>query len=64
MEIYSDEMHKLFDGLGIESNLYRERRPVRVQTQVRPLTQKQRDQVERLSTERGYRMFVAERMGP
>ena len=63
MQVYSDEMHKLFDGLGIESNLYQERKPVRVQTQVRRLTRQERQRVEEVSTERGYRRFEAERRG-
>ncbi len=58
---YSAEIKELLTACDVEPDIYR-RKPIRVSTRIRPLTAKQRRQVERLSTERGYRRFVAEMM--
>jgi len=56
---YISQIKKLFDVCDVDSTIY-ERKPVKVQGNIRRLTLKQRRQVERLSTERGYRRFVAD----
>lgn len=58
---YVAEIKALFNVCDIDSTIYT-RKPVRVPGKIHPLTVKQRKQVERLSTERGYRRFVAEMM--
>ncbi len=58
---YVSEMKELLDVCDAEPTIYM-RKPVRVPGTIRPLTMKQRRQVERLSRERGYRRFVAEMM--
>lgn len=59
---YVSEIKELLNVCDAESTIYT-RKPVRVPGHtIRPLTLKQRRQVERLSTERGYRRFVAEMM--
>ena len=46
---------------GCEANIYK-RKPTKSEGQPTALTLKQRRQVDRLSTERGYRRFTADRM--
>jgi hypothetical protein len=58
---YVSEIKELLNVCDADSTIYT-RKPVRVPGTVRPLTVKQRRQVERLSRERGYRRFVAEMM--
>ncbi len=58
---YVSEIKELLDVCDVDSSIYT-RKPVRVPGKINPLTVKQRRQVERLSTERGYRRFVAEMM--
>jgi hypothetical protein len=58
---YVAEMKELLNVCDADSTIYT-RKPIRVPGNVRPLTVKQRRQVERLSRERGYRRFVAEMM--
>ena len=60
---YSKEMYEFLEACGCASDIYT-RKPVRIPgATIRPLTRAQRNQVERLSTERGYRRFTAELMG-
>ena len=58
---YVAEMKELMTVCDADSTIYT-RKPVRVPGSIRPLTVKQRRQVDRLSRERGYRRFVAEMM--
>ncbi len=58
---YVSEIKELLNVCDVDSTIYT-RKPVRVPGKINPLTVKQRRQVERLSTERGYRRFVAEMM--
>ena len=58
---YVSEIKELLNVCDANSTIYT-RKPVRVPGHVRPLTMKQRRQVDRLSRERGYRRFVAEMM--
>jgi hypothetical protein len=58
---YISAIKELLTVCDADSTIYT-RKPVRVQGNVRPLTVKQRRQVDRLSRERGYRRFVAEMM--
>jgi ClpP class serine protease len=59
---YVAEIKELLNVCDANTTIYT-RKPVRVAgNTIRPLTMKQRRQVERLSTERGYRRFVAEMM--
>ena len=58
---YVAEMKELLNVCDADSTIYT-RKPVRVPGKIRPLTVKQRRQVDRLSRERGYRRFVAEMM--
>jgi hypothetical protein len=59
--IYISEVKELLTACDVRSTIY-ERKPTRAVGIIRPLTRRQREEVERLSTERGYRPFVAERM--
>ncbi len=56
---YIAEIKELLNVCEADSTIYM-RKPVKVEGRIRPLTMKQRRQVERLSTERGYRRFVAD----
>ncbi len=56
---YIAEIKELLTACEADSTIYK-RKPVKVEGRIRPLTLKQRRQVERLSTERGYRRFVAD----
>ena len=56
---YSAEIKELLTVCDVDSTIYT-RKPVRVTSKIRPLTLRQRRQVEKLSRERGYRRFVAE----
>jgi hypothetical protein len=58
---YVSEIKELLSVCDADSTIYT-RKPVRIPGSIRPLTAKQRRQVERLSSERGYRRFVAEMM--
>jgi len=58
---YVSEIRELLSICDVDSTIYA-RKPVRVPGKINPLTVKQRRQVERLSTERGYRRFTAEMM--
>lgn len=58
---YVSEIKELLNVCDADSTIYT-RKPVRVPGKINPLTIKQRRQVERLSTERGYRRFTAEMM--
>jgi len=57
---YVAEIRKLLNVCEVDSTIYEERKPVKVQAKVHPLTLAQRQQVERLSKERGYRRFVVD----
>jgi hypothetical protein len=59
---YISEVRELLTACDVRSTIY-ERKPTRASGTIRPLTDWQRRQVERLSIERGYRRFVADRMG-
>ena len=61
MTTYISEIKELLTVCDVNSTIYK-RKPVRICSVIRPLTMKQRREVERLSTERGYRRFVAERV--
>ena len=58
---YVSEIKALLNVCDADSTIY-SRKPIRVSGKIRPLTTRQRRQVERLSRERGYRRFVAEMM--
>jgi hypothetical protein len=58
---YISEIKELLTTCEAQSTIYR-RKAVRACGEIRPLTLKQRRQVDKLSTERGYRRFVAEMM--
>jgi starvation-inducible outer membrane lipoprotein len=58
---YSAEIKELLAACEVETSIY-QRKAVRAGGKVSRLTAKQRRQVEELSTERGYRRFIAERM--
>jgi len=58
---YVSQIKELLTVCDADSTIYT-RKPVRVPGSIRPLTVKQRRQVEQLSRERGYRRFVAEMM--
>jgi len=58
---YTAEIKELFAVCDVNSTIYT-RKPVKAYGKIRPLTLRQRRQVEKLSTERGYRRFVAEMM--
>jgi hypothetical protein len=58
---YISEIKELLTACEAQSTIYR-RKAVRAGGEIRPLTIKQRRQVDKLSTERGYRRFVAEMM--
>ena len=58
---YVAEIKELLNVCDASPTIYT-RKPVRVPGSVRPLTVKQRRQVDRVSRERGYRRFVAEMM--
>lgn len=59
---YVSEIKELMNVCDVESTIYAARKPVRANGKIRPLTLEQRREVEKLSTERGYRRFVAEMM--
>jgi hypothetical protein len=59
---YISEIKELLSACEVDSTIY-QRKPVRVHGTIRPLTRRQRLEVEKLSIERGYRRFVADRMG-
>jgi hypothetical protein len=59
---YIQEVKELLDACGCQATIYRKQKAVRPAGQVKPLTAAERRQVDRLSTERGYRRFTAERM--
>ncbi len=61
MTTYASEIKELLEACEVQSDIYM-RKAVRASGRIRPLTVKQRRQVEKLSTERGYRRFTAERM--
>ncbi len=61
METYYLEMKRLLNVCDADSTIY-SRKPVKVPGKILPLTTAQRRQVDRLSTERGYRRFVADLM--
>ncbi len=56
---YVSEIRKLLNVCDVDSTIY-ERKPVKAPGKIRPLTLEQRQQVERLSRERGYRRFVVD----
>ena len=58
---YISEVKELLTACDVRSTIY-ERKPTRASGTIRPLTARQRRVVEKLSIERGYRRFVAERM--
>jgi hypothetical protein len=58
---YISEIKELLTVCDANVTIYR-RKPVKAQGKIRPLTLKQREEVERLSTERGYRRFIADMM--
>ena len=58
---YIAEVRELLAACDVRSTIY-ERKPTRANGTIRPLTASQRKEVERLSRERGYRPFLAERM--
>lgn len=62
MTTYTSEIRELLTACDVEPTIYSTRKAVRACGRVRPLTLEQRQQVERLSRERGYRRFVAEMM--
>lgn len=55
---YSDEIKSLLAAIGYEPRIY-SHEPTRETCRLRPLTARQRHQVDALSRERGYRRFVA-----
>ncbi|NLT66958.1 MAG: hypothetical protein GXX84_10185 [Acidobacteria bacterium] len=61
MTTYASEIKELMNVCDVDSTIYL-RQPVREGGQIRRLTTKQRREVEKVSTERGYRRFVAEMM--
>ena len=58
---YISEIKALLNVCDANTTIYA-RKPVRMPGKINPLTIKQRRQVEKLSTERGYRRFVADMM--
>jgi hypothetical protein len=60
---YIAEVKELLTACNVSSTIYERKKPTRASGTIRPLTAKQRREVERLSIERGYRRFVADRMG-
>jgi hypothetical protein len=55
------EVRELLAACDVRSTIY-ERKPTRASGTIRPLTARQRREVEKLSIERGYRRFMADRM--
>ena len=63
MDIYSESMKELASVCGFRADIYESVKPVKSCRKIKPLTDKQRELVDSLSTERGYRAFTADRMG-
>jgi hypothetical protein len=59
---YIAEVRHLLEACDCRSDIYK-RKSIRAAADPHPLTLKERRQVERLSTERGYRRFTADHMG-
>lgn len=58
---YAAEIKELMNVCDVTSTIYT-REPVKEGGKIRPLTMKQRREVEKFSRERGYRRFVADMM--
>lgn len=63
MNTYTDDIEELLIKSGCDNDFYSTHKPVKEPGELKPLTAKERKQVERVSTERGYRRFTAEMMG-
>ncbi len=56
---YRDAMNDLFKRMGCNPGFYQNHTPVRVMGQVKRITRRERELVDSLSKERGYRRFNA-----